>query len=87
MGAGLQGGASLLCRDTEHPFGEGCMGRTARMMFGMLPSSAMTCRRDTASTLPTMSLIRVGLYFSTWGGGGRGRQGDGQAALPTGYAQ
>ena len=45
---------------------------TARMMLGMLPSSAMTCRRDTASTLPTMSLMRVGRYFSTWRARGAG---------------
>ena len=31
----------------------------------MLPSSAMTCSRDTASVFPTMSLMRVGRYFST----------------------
>lgn len=34
-------------------------------MFGMLPSSAITCSLDTASVLPTISLILVGLYFST----------------------
>ena len=31
----------------------------------MLPSSAMTWSRDTASLLPTMSLMRLGRYFST----------------------
>jgi hypothetical protein len=30
-----------------------------------LPSSAMTCKRDTASTLPTTSFTNFGLYFST----------------------
>lgn len=35
------------------------------MMFGMLPSSAMICNLDTASTLPTMSLMTDGRYFST----------------------
>ena len=40
-------------------------GRTARMMFGMLPSSEMTCNRSTASLLPTMSLTYTGRYFST----------------------
>lgn len=34
------------------------------MMFGMFPSSAITWRRATASALPTISLIKVGLYFS-----------------------
>ena len=38
---------------------------TARMMLGMLPSSEMTCRRSTASLLPTMSFTYNGLYFST----------------------
>jgi hypothetical protein len=32
----------------------------------MLPSSAMTWSRDTASVLPTTSLISCGRYFSTW---------------------
>lgn len=48
---------------------------TAKMMLGMLPSSAMTCSLDTASVLPTMSLMRVGRYFSTcgrWGARGSG---------------
>lgn len=31
----------------------------------MFPSSAITCSRATASTLPTMSRTRVGRYFST----------------------
>jgi hypothetical protein len=35
------------------------------MMLGMLPSCATTCRRATASTLPTMSFMRAGRYFST----------------------
>lgn len=37
------------------------------MMLGMLPSLAMTWRRDTASTLPTTFVTLVGLYFSTHG--------------------
>ena len=38
---------------------------TAKIIFGMLPSFATTCRRATASTLPTMSRMSVGRYFST----------------------
>ena len=38
---------------------------TASMMFGMLPSLATTCSRETASTFPTMSQMSVGRYFST----------------------
>ena len=40
-------------------------GRTERMRLGMLPSSATTCKRATASQFPTISLMSVGLYFST----------------------
>ncbi len=63
-----QAGQQAACRGRRagSEDGGGAGGRTARMMLGMLPSSAMTCRRDTASTLPTMSLMRVGRYFSTW---------------------
>ena len=42
------------------------VGCTERMKCGMLPSSEMICRRETASVLPTMSLMRVGRYFSTY---------------------
>lgn len=31
----------------------------------MLPSRAITCKRRTVSWLPTMSLSRIGLYFSS----------------------
>ena len=41
------------------------MRLTAKIILGMLPSSAMTCSLDTASVFPTISLILVGLYFST----------------------
>lgn len=36
-----------------------------RMMLGKLPSRPMTCRRDTASVLPTTSSMFFGRYFST----------------------
>jgi hypothetical protein len=61
----------------------------------MLPSSAITCSRDTASELPTMSRILVGRYFSTCSGaacggvsgtgpasGERRRRGGSKAAHP-----
>lgn len=48
--------------------------RTARIMLGMLPSSAMTCSRATASTLPTMSVTTCGRYFSTCRGGGEAEE-------------
>lgn len=57
--------------------GDGCSGTAAaacgrknealadRMMLGKLPSRPMTCRRDTASVLPTTSSMFFGRYFST----------------------
>lgn len=48
---------------------------TDRMTLGMLPSSAMTCRRETASTLPTTSFTSFGRYFSTCVQAGEGRRG------------
>jgi hypothetical protein len=42
---------------------------TARMRLGMLPSSAITRSRATASSLPTTSRMLDGRYFSTCGCG------------------
>jgi len=41
---------------------------TDKIILGILPSSAITWSRETASVLPTISLILTGLYFSTWKG-------------------
>lgn len=43
------------------------MELTERMRLGMLPSRAMTSRREMASLLPTMSETLDGRYFSTQG--------------------
>lgn len=40
---------------------------TAKIKFGKLPSSAITCNLAIASVLPTTSLISCGLYFSSCG--------------------
>eukprot|EP00955_Chlamydomonas_euryale_P107838 365803-Chlamydomonas_euryale.AAC.16 len=47
-----------------------CDPHTARMRLGMLPSSAITCNRATASVLPTTSLSTCGRYFSSCGHSG-----------------
>jgi hypothetical protein len=38
---------------------------TEIIMWGIFPSCAMTFRRDTVSSLPTMSSRSIGRYFST----------------------
>eukprot|EP00962_Isochrysis_galbana_P058011 scaffold30678_cov108-Isochrysis_galbana.AAC.2 len=40
-------------------------GGPDRIRFGMLPCCARTSRRPTVSSLPTMSLIWLGRYFSS----------------------
>lgn len=42
-------------------------GLTVIMIFGRFPSDAITRRRATVSSFPTISLIKVGRYFSTHG--------------------